>query len=115
MEGNRHDPLFLSVPPSIEWLAPWGPLSTSGEGFARELEKELSDQHVLFGVPVVAVAKRDDCDDVFFATADPAKPLAVVHLTWGGRAEPDPIWPATVIYDSWRDWIERCMKPDHAP
>jgi hypothetical protein len=104
---------FPEVPPAMEWLHPWQPLSTSGIGFVRELAKELSDRHALIGVPVVAVAKRSDCDDVLFATADTTKPLAVVHLTWSGHAEPDPTWPFTTIYKSWQDWIERCMRSDH--
>jgi hypothetical protein len=77
------------------------------------LRNELSADHVLFGIPVTALAKRIDSDDVLFSTADPSKPFVVVHITWRGSAESDPIWPTTTIYESWQDWTTRCMKADH--
>jgi hypothetical protein len=111
--------MFPQIPADIEWLEPWTPLASSVEALARadafvqELRKELSSKHVLLGLSVVPIATRGDGDDVLFATADPAKPLAVVHLTWTGRTEPDSPWPVTVIYRSWQDWIERGLIPDH--
>ena len=104
---------FQDVPASLEWLPPWEPVSTGDVEYARELERELSDQHPLFGIPAVAIAKRNDCDDVLFLTADPTKPLAAVHLTWRARSESSSTWPFTKTYESWFDWIERRMKPDH--
>ena len=83
------------------------------EALVNELQRELSPQHVLYGILVAAVARRIDCDDVLFATADPSKPLAVVHLTWAGKAERDPRWPSSTLYQCWQDWMERCLAPDH--
>jgi hypothetical protein len=82
--------MFLEPPPQLDWLEPWQRLEGSSDTFVNELQKELPPQHVLHGLPAVAVARRIDCDDVLFATADPTIPLAVVHLTWTSRTESDP-------------------------
>ncbi len=107
--------MFTQPPAEMEWLLPWEPepFNDAGEALAKELQRELSLQHVLHSIPVVAIARRIDCDDVLFATADPLKPLAVVHLTWRGHTEPDPRWPDTMLFQSWQDFIERCLVPDH--
>jgi hypothetical protein len=97
----------------LKWLEPWEPLNDSGEGFVNELRKELASRHVLFDVPVRAIARHVGCDDVLFATADPANPLVVVHLTWASPTESEPQWPYTTLYKNWQDWIERRMNPDH--
>jgi hypothetical protein len=62
---------------------------------------------------VVAVARRIDCDDVLFATSNPAMPLAVVHLTWTGHMSFNPRTPYTTGYMNWQDWNEQCLLPDH--
>jgi hypothetical protein len=101
------------IPPTLNWLEPWEPLKDSGESFVDELRKELPSRHVLFDVPVRAIARHVARDDVLFATTDSENPLAVVHLTWAGRSESDPQWPHTTLYTSWQDWIERRLNPDH--
>jgi hypothetical protein len=105
--------MFPEIPGDFVWLKPWEPLKHSTEALVRELQQELSDQHVLHGVLVMALARRVDQDDVLFATADPCKPLAVVHLTWKGSTETDPRWPHTTLYLGWKDWIERRFRVDH--
>jgi hypothetical protein len=105
--------MLQEIPAHIEWLKPWERLQGSGEAFVNELQTELPYDHALHGVAVVAVARRIDCDDVLFATADPAKPLAVVHLTWAGRTEGDARWPTTTLFHDWQDWVERRLLPDH--
>lgn len=105
--------MLPAIPPQLEWLEPWQHIEGRAEALVNELQKELPPQHVLHGVQVVAVARRIDCDDVLFATTDPMKPLAVVHLTWTGRTESALKWPHTTLYESWRDWTERCLFPDH--
>jgi hypothetical protein len=102
--------MLPDVPPDLEWLEPWQRLESRDDSFVRELERELPPQHVLRGATVVAVARRIDCDDVLFATTDPMKPLAVVHLTWS--IETNPTWPHTTLYLSWSEWTERCLLPD---
>jgi hypothetical protein len=105
--------MFPEPPPEIEWLPPWQRLDGTGDEFVTELWRELPSQHVLHGLLAVAVARRSDCDDVLFVTNDPMSPLAVVHLTWAGRKESDPRRPSTSLYKDWRDWVERCLLPDH--
>jgi hypothetical protein len=101
--------MFPQPPAEMEWVSPWERLTESGEALVNELQKELPHQHILYGVPVMALARRIDCIDVLFAIDDPSKPLAVVHLTWTGKAETDPLWPTTTLYLSWQDWIKRCL------
>jgi hypothetical protein len=105
--------LLVAAPADFVWLEPWEPVSDSADILICELRRELAEEHVLFKVPVAAVARRTDSDDVLFATIESSKPLAVVHLTWSGRSEPDPLWPHTTLYDGWQDWIVRCQIPDH--
>jgi hypothetical protein len=61
-----------------------------------------------------AVAQRQDNDDVLFVSAGAVPEIvAVVHLTWSGRGETDPQWPAATLYPSVEAWIERGMLVDH--
>jgi hypothetical protein len=89
--------MFPQPTTETEWSFPWERIDGRGEPLVVELGRELSPQHILFGVAAIAVARRADCDDVLFATADPLKPLAVVHLTWSSTIESDPFFPATTI------------------
>ena len=94
----------------IEWLLPWQPTAAALE---VELQREVGRGHLLFERPAVAIGRRVDCDDVlFWLPAGPAV-LAVVHLTWAGKRERSPQWPATQLYSSIVDWLERGMRPDH--
>jgi hypothetical protein len=102
------------VPSHVVWLEPWRPLPQTDDALAQELHRECSMQHVLYGVKVIAVARRTDCDDVLFAATDPSGSLAVVHLTWRGLVEPDPRWPSTTFYQGWQEWIDYCLIPEHA-
>ena len=102
----------MTVPTDIEWLEPWIPEADEDSLLAKELLNEVCDRHVLFGINVRAFGIRIDCDDVLFATDDPHKPIAVVHLTW--RFETDPTWPITRIFNGWQDWIENCLMKDHS-
>lgn len=111
--SKERSTVFLQIPATLKWLEPWEPVKDSGEVFVIELRKEFANQHVLFDVPVKAIARHIGCDDVLFATGDPENPLAVVHLTWASRTESDPQWPYTTLYNNWQDWIERRLLPDH--
>lgn len=59
------------------------------------LHSELGPLHVLYGKNLVAIARRDDNDDVLFEVKDGEFRYAIVHLTWSGRQEPNPKWPRT--------------------
>jgi hypothetical protein len=94
----------------ILWLEPWEPAPAGLEG---ELAKEVCARHPLAGRRAVSVGRRVDCDDVLFFLPEGPEPFAVVHLTWTGRMEANPVWPVSTLYTSAEDWVERCMKPDH--
>jgi hypothetical protein len=98
----------------LQWLMPWQPIAgvTEAAPFEAELQRELVACHPLFGVAVNAIGVGFN-DDVLFQLHDGSDRVAVVHLTWRGRAEIDPRWPDTDIYDNLQDWIERGMKPDN--
>jgi hypothetical protein len=65
-----------------------------------ELASELGAKHALKGHDMRAVAVRQDCDDVLFVSTDQPPIVAVVHLTYANRPEPDPRWPETTFFAS---------------
>jgi hypothetical protein len=101
-----------TVSSAPRWLEPWVATGDTAPALARELAAEVGPGHPLFGASVAALARRLDRDDVLFAVAGDAR-HAVVHLTWGGRLESDPAWPAVTFYASLADWVERSMKPEY--
>ena len=94
---------------SFTYLLPWYPLENS-PGLADELRREVAPGHKLFNVPVTAIARRRDNDDVLFQIEDGSGRVAVVHLTW--RVESDPTWPFTGIYESLESWFATGMIDD---
>ena len=96
---------------AMQFLAPW---HAAVPGLESELKNEVGESHPLFNRKAISVARRKDSDDVLFLLLDHPSPLAVVHLTWTGRCESNSTWPQTTFYGSLHDWVERCMKPDHA-
>ena len=88
---------------------PWHPIEAS-PGLAEELRREVPAGHRLFNLPVKAIARRSDCDDVLFQIEDGSGRVAVVHLTW--RVESDTTWPFTGIYESLESWFARGMIDD---
>lgn len=98
----------------VVWLEPWEPVDESATNLEEELRRELPKGHQLSSLSVEVIARRTDCDDVLFGTSDPKHAYAVAHLTWAGRPESTPEWPQTTTYESLGDWVENCMKVDHA-
>ena len=66
--------------------------------------------HVLFGLPVSPVARRQDRDDVLFTLEDGSGRVAVVHLTY--KNETEPLWPRTSFFPDLDSWLQ-VMKSDH--
>jgi hypothetical protein len=95
----------------IEFKEPWVGISEA-EQLNSELRKELSPQHLLFRMKTNAIAIRMDCDDVLFETDCPEFPLAVVHITWSGTQETNPIWPHTEQFHDINEFVNTRMK-DH--
>lgn len=71
----------------------------------EELHRELGESHPLHQVPARAIARRKDNDDVLFFLSEGTSPLVVVHLTWSGKKETDPRFPAFTLYSSIEDWL----------
>ncbi len=88
---------------NINWLIPWHSIEdgTRDDGMVQELRREICDRHVLYGLPVRPVGRRQDCDDVLFELLDGSGRLAVVHLTYSRYPEPDPRWPNTTMFNGW--------------
>jgi hypothetical protein len=94
----------------IEWLEPWYPVGDcSRDALESELGRELVAGHPLYGLPVVALGRRNDQDDVLFRLDDETGRLAVVHLTWTHQSRIAPHWPHTTVYESLEDWKGQCM------
>jgi hypothetical protein len=96
----------------MQWIAPWEPV-VNGPALESELRREIVMGHPLYGRSAVAVARRVDCDDVLFRVDHARYKLAVVHLTWRMKPEPDPTYPQSQLFADWNDWIANCMKPDN--
>jgi hypothetical protein len=104
------------IPDNIEILPPWSSLDRSGEQsraeqLTAELKIELAPDHVLYDVPVKALATRIDRDDVLFEIEGSINRLAVVHLTW--QREADPKWPTVQYFKDWDHWVKEEMNPAH--
>ena len=97
--------------PERVWLDPWQSADNSS-GLERELNLEVGPGHPLFGVPVLALGRRVDADDVLFELQDESHALACVHLTWSSTREQDTRWPSTKFFQSWEEWAIQ-MSADH--
>lgn len=100
----------------MSWLEPWysiADIPDEANGMARRLKCELAVGHELFGVPVEAVGRRCDCDDVVFRLLDGSGRFAVVHLTWIQNPPEQPPFPWTTMYESCDHWIAECMIADN--
>ncbi|MBM6619199.1 hypothetical protein JR050_16170 [Bacillus sp. RD4P76] len=61
----------------------------------EELKKEISPDHILFGLKAEAVARREDNDDVVYWISEIQK-YAVVHLTYSKEASNE--FPLTNLF-----------------
>jgi hypothetical protein len=75
--------------------------TTAGQ-LEAELRRELCAAHPLFNLPVRAIARRGDRDEVLFRSACDDR-VFVVHLTWS--EENDPRWPATFEYANHQNFL----------
>ena len=92
----------MGEPSHIVILAPWQPISGDRAAkFDRELQREVSRGHPLFGVQAAAVAMTGARDDVLFELAGHECLLAHVHLTWSQKRMEDIRWPKTQFFASW--------------
>lgn len=100
----------------MEWLPPWRSVAQDAlqaSAMERELKRELSLGHPLFGFDVTTLARRQDCDDVLFSLLDGTGRVALVHLTWRGMPEPFPS-PYTTLFENLESWATDVMQRDAA-
>ena len=67
-------------------------------GIHAELQRELPEGHLLFGVPVETFAVSTGNDDVLFQHVKQPERFTIVHLTWIGKTEINAQHP-TVEFD----------------
>jgi hypothetical protein len=86
----------------VDWGIGWAPVPDCA-GLQRELDRELAAEHPLSTARPTIFGRCLVCDDVVVRLTDPADgpELAVVHLTWSGRAE-----SVTADGAAW-PWFER--------
>ncbi len=92
-----------------DWLEPWYYV---GAGGADQLAKETPEGHALYKVRAISIGEHRSEDDMLFYLPEHDKPLAVVHLTYNTK-QSGPEFPFTEFYDSWEDFVERRMRPEH--
>ena len=97
---------------NIDLPEPWIKVSPLEINFEAELKKELGIGHPLFGRTVRAIARRADNDDVLFEVSGCLRPFAVVHLTWSGKIDQDPRWPATTTFSNLEKWRDDSVKAE---
>lgn len=94
------------------FLEPWV-AADSNLTIMAELQKELNQQHPLFGKALELIGRSLQSDDCLFKIAGSRPEYCVVHLTWTGRRETSPTFPATAFYTSWESFTEEVMRPLH--
>lgn len=75
------------------------------ERFEDEYAAEIAKGHPLYGVPVRAIARRTDRDDVLFNVLRHLCDYVVVRLTWSRREEQPPDTPRFDLYTDAADLI----------
>lgn len=87
------------------WPAGWrAPAPAEAAALESELRRELGAGHVLADRKSRVIARRDDRDDILIELPDEPGRVAVVHLTYRGTREPNPIWPETRFHESIVAW-----------
>jgi len=89
---------------------PWIALKNS-KLYEEQIAKELLPGHVLFGVPMKALARIDGRDEYLFSLLDDTNRVAVVHLSFSVSVSPE--WPWVELYSSIDKWAAKHMPIDN--
>lgn len=76
------------------------------ESLYIELQKELSQGHILYGKEVKIVAHRNGTDDILCQHILESDHYTVIHLTWSMKQETDIYCPTVEVDGSFRDFID---------
>ena len=98
---------------SIDFMEPWVRVGQFADNLVKELRREVVNGHPLWNKDVRAIAQRTDSDDVLFEVEGVLPTFAVVHLTWSGEPENNPMYPDAKLFSSLDQWIRDGMIPDH--
>ena len=96
--------------PQNEYYEPW--ISESSRTYLEELNKEVSEDHLLYGVALNVVARRIDKDEILFQFKENSNKYVQVHLTWKQDKEIDPKWPISRVFNSYDEWVTEVMLLD---
>ena len=92
---------------------PWRrPDSENCSALEKELQKELTKEHILFGLKAKCIARRGDNDDVLFMIDSDKFLYAVVHLTWASEFNSD--FPVTEVFNDFNHWVTKGYEKDVA-
>jgi hypothetical protein len=93
-------------------IEPWDDIDeTTARTLEQELRRDLAPAHPLAGINAIAIARRQDRDDVLFELDDNG--FAVVHLTWERASETEARWPLATIFRS-RAALDAQLQQDSA-
>ena len=97
----------------MDWPVPFMPIDQTEDQrrLEAELTRELRPSHSLFGVPMRAIGRRPDQDDVLFALSDGTGRVAEVRLTWAAHEQPP--WPHVELFDDIEHWMRSRRKADY--
>ena len=107
---NQGQVLELFPGADLQLLEPWVTVDKK-EKYEAELLIEINNRHKLWGLPIEAISRREDRDDVLFRIDE--SQFAVVHLTWSGCKEKSSAYPRTDIYPHWTNVFEQVIMVDH--
>ena len=79
----------------------WSVVKDSSD-LLKELNREISRRHPLYGIDLVVFAMADYADDIALLMPDGG--VVEVHLTW--NKERDPEWPHVSGPMSLEEWLE---------
>ncbi|WP_052733000.1 hypothetical protein [Hymenobacter terrenus] len=102
---NTHERLLLPA----YWARP---SPSSARGLLAELQREVIAGHLLFGVPVRAVAISTGNDDVLFQHVNDPVRFTVVHLTFRGGPEIDAHHPTVGFDGSYAEFLAEQKRID---
>src|SRR5258708_4518969 len=94
----------------MQWPSPFSAVDDVKVRSAIELRlaREVKPGHVLHGLKVATLGRREDQDDFLFELLDGTNRLAEVHLTFSDFSEPP--FPWTTIFDDFEAWAESARK-----
>jgi hypothetical protein len=72
----------------------------------NELDKEMSEEHLLYGKSIKVIAHRDGAtDDILCQDENDLAHFTVIHLTWSGKKEKTKDFPFIEIDGNFDDFL----------